>query len=106
MVFHRSGQLQLQVVRNFLQGQLPVDDFIRDFMHLWRENRDAEWGLPDGSPTAAIQGDEFSNALDQAFTACDCFSHEPINEFHISETQLRRELQGLFDKALGEAHAL
>jgi len=106
MVLQRSEQSYLQVVQGFLQGQLLVDDFIRDFMRLWREDRDAEWKLLEGSSTAAIHGDEFCDALDQAFTACDCFSHEPTNELEISEAQLRRELQGLFGKALGEAHAL
>ena len=106
MVLHRSERSYLQVVQSFLQGQLPVDGFIREFMRLWRADRDAESKSLDGSSTEVTQGGEFSNALDRAFTACDCFSHEPISEFEISEAQLRRELQGLFGKALGEAHAL
>lgn len=106
MVLQSSDRSYLQVVQDFLQGRLLVDDFIRDFMGLWRADRDAEWKSLESSSAAANQSSDFSSALDQAFTACDCFSHEPANEFEISEAQLRRELQGLFGKARGEAHAL
>ena len=106
MVFQRSERIYIHVVQRFLQGQLPVEDFVRDFMQLWRDDRDAEWKSLERSSIASIQYGDFSRALDQAFTACDCFSHEPSTEFEISESQLRHEIQGLFGNALGEAHAL
>lgn len=106
MALQRNERIYLQVVQSFLQGQLPVDAFVREFMNQWRQDRDADWKLLEGASTSALQANEFSAALAQAFTACDCYSHEPNNEFEISETQLRLELQGLFGAALGMAHAL
>lgn len=100
MVLQKRERIYLQVVQSFLQGQLPVDDFVRDFMHQWREDRDAEWKLLDVKSTSTAETDEFSAAVDQAFTACDCFSNAPSNEFEISEAQLRLELGNLFSNAL------
>ena len=106
MALREHEGLYLQVVQRFLHGHLSVDDFVLAFMDQWRDDRDAERALLDGQSTSAVQSDEFTTAVDQAFTACDCFSHEARNEFEISEAQLRHELQQLFGKVLGEARAL
>ena len=106
MAYQRNKRSYLQVVDAFLQSQVSVDDFVRAFMYQWREDRDAEWALLEQASSSPVQSDEFVAAVDQAFAACDCFSHEPSNEFEISEAQLRFELQGLFGKALGVARAL
>jgi len=105
MTFQRNKRIYLQIVQNFLQGQLPVDDFIRDYMRQWREDRDAEWKALGGAPALETSTSKFNEATDRAFTACDCYSPNPINQFDISKAQLRAELQGLFGVALRASSA-
>lgn len=93
-------QSYLLLVQAFLDGHTSVDDFVRDFMSQWREDRDEGWVLTECLSSSTVHSDEFSAAVDQAFAACDCFSHEPINGFQISEAQLRIELHGLVGKTL------
>jgi hypothetical protein len=110
----------LKLIRQFLNSNLNGETFCHEFMNLWRNDRDQQYAqrntwkerfdiqLIEAYSRKQLTDEEFSRKweelwgygeyeplsemLDKDFTACDCFSSLPENEFEIDEAQLKKEV--------------
>ncbi|NML65039.1 hypothetical protein HHL22_07455 [Hymenobacter sp. RP-2-7] len=76
-----SEQAYQHVVTRFLKYQSGVDEFINEFMQLWKTDRNL-----------ATLDPRFRRLIDRLFTSCDCYRPEPLEAHEISEEELRSEV--------------
>ena len=112
----------LTLIHQFLNSEVDVEAFQREFFFMWKADRDEEYAkrdtwperydlqLVDAHSRGEITSEEFEikwvelfgyaeyrdlrEMLDRVFTACDVFDPKPESEFDINEAQLRTEVAG------------
>jgi hypothetical protein len=65
------------MIHAFLDGGRAVEQFVDDFLDMWRNDRNA--------------GTRTGEQIDDFMTSIDCFSDSPYNAWDIDEAQLRKD---------------
>ncbi|TWU08668.1 Bacterial self-protective colicin-like immunity [Symmachiella macrocystis] len=89
-----SKQL-LEYVKRFLQGEIPVDEFVESYDAKWKAERDSKELLADDPIT--------SEKLSTFFCFADLYNpNDDRFEYEFDEKRLRAEMQKVFDGELGD----
>lgn len=69
------------IIYQYLNHQLPVDEFIDLYMQQWKLDRDNTSADP-----------RFRRLINRIFTSCDCYRETPEAAYEIDEKELRDEI--------------
>jgi hypothetical protein len=81
---------------SFIRNSMNADEFMRLYMAQWRLDCDSQWEEVRAGRVTKREELELGKVLDQAFTACDCYSPVPAASLDKSAMQLQSEIAELF----------
>ncbi|NNG22939.1 hypothetical protein HGB41_07980 [Massilia sp. ML15P13] len=85
-------------MQQFIRMSLDADEFTCQFLQQWRSDRDAQWAAISQGIKVSTEERAFSDIVDRAFIAVDCYSPTPSHTLHLSAVRLRVEISELFKR--------
>ena len=97
----KNEELYREFVRAYLAQDMDAESFVKKFINQWKADRDDQWAEINSGKKYSEEESGFCEALDQIFTACDCYDPEPEERHEINNTQLMSEVSQLTIKRWG-----
>ena len=95
MSYLEHESIYRELVSQFLQRTISVDDFISKYFAQWKTDRDVQWSRMKAGQRVTPDESALSATLDRIFTACDAFDSSPKNRYENDEEQLTAEIRVL-----------
>ena len=92
--YWENQQKYVSVISEFLNGITTAEDFIDEFLDLWKKDRDRDGSKINFEPDTISE--EFSSLIGKVFSCCEIFEPESKEEDEYDEKRLKNSIKEIF----------